>query len=1392
MSSLIRLFVLLFGVLVYSQDTLSVKDGAYGYDKDFKLDINLKTESDIKALQFDLNFDNNNFTYASTYTLNKERLGSESDHVITVKSVSDSKIRVLIYSPSNKIFDKTDGKLVDFDFNNSINYGDYSFSVTNVVASLLDNSSANLIIENGTITTIAPRYYQSGGPLFHMGSIYIGQKTDRKLTLRNDGNSDLTIDLHKNELVKFTMTEVDWPKVLAPSEEFMIVFEFEATNNGTFNESLFLKSDDPLDTDKIYEYELQATAYNENKLIVKPNSEVFNDQESKINVEINGDEAITSFQFDITPSNSKIALVEGSAKLLNTTTDHVISSKILSDTEGVNYLRVISYSPTNAVFTQPIGDIVEFKILPSGLNPANYGLLISNAVLTNSGLVDVTSSTENGTIYIKAPKFEFSPSREYNLGEILRNTSESHNFTIQNQGSIKLTISSITSSDPNLLISNSAPIEIENNSEQKIDFDLIPTTDNNNYSSDIIVKHNAGVKSDTLKISASVKSRNTVKLSDASFANGTTKDIPLDLLNSDKVKGLQFDITFPDESKSISYTLTADGSSNYVFAEKNNAKDPELVVYVGDKINFINNAGSTHPLFIVTNNENGYDVSNELSSGVTNQGAESGTLTLDLSNLMPGTYYYICGNHKSMTGKITVLPKFSLNVDNTDLISERSSGFNVSQSLLSGRKYRVLMYSDTNSTFKGNVGNIINIPITVSDITDSTMQINEGTYSILIDNIIISGGDINNNNSNITSISQTSSKAVFSTVNLFSPVIESDQSVSINENPTADVFFYTVIASDSDDNSFVNDFKITSGNDSGTFGISSNTGELYVKIPSDIDYESVQSYALGVTASDGTKTSAIEIVTVSVIDDPNVFVTEDLTVAIYRDNTDSGIITDNYNNLNNHKTSGRSSNSDDTQKVIYSVDDGVDKEFFSINSSSGELSFISAPSFANPLDSNKDNVYEVTLKAQNIDDTSEDLPVVSSRKSISILENNSAVTSVTTFISQAQSDLDGDGIIDTEDICPTIANPGQEDSDGNGEGDACQDTDGDGVLDKDDICPIIVNPGQEDSDGNGIGDVCEDTDGDGVSDTDDNCPLVANPGQEDLNNNNIGDVCEFGPVAVANTLTVNEDATLISTNVISNDTEQDGDTLSLTAVSTDGTGTVAVNSDGLSVDYTPAANFNGTETITYTVSDGALSANGTFTITVTAVNDAPVAVANTLTVDEDSSISNTDVIANDTDVEDDTLTLTAVSTDGTGTVAVNSDGLSVDYTPAANFNGTETITYTVSDGTDTSEGTFTITVTAVNDAPVAIEDSLEVIEDSTLTSTDVIANDTDIDGDTLSLTAVSTDGTGTVAVNSDGLSVDYTPAANFNGTETITYTVSDGTDTSEGTFTVTVTSKHCS
>ena len=147
--------------------------------------------------------------------------------------------------------------------------------------------------------------------------------------------------------------------------------------------------------------------------------------------------------------------------------------------------------------------------------------------------------------------------------------------------------------------------------------------------------------------------------------------------------------------------------------------------------------------------------------------------------------------------------------------------------------------------------------------------------------------------------------------------------------------------------------------------------------------------------------------------------------------------------------------------------------------------------------------------------------------------------------------------------------------------------------------------------------------------------------------------------------------------------------------------------DGLSVDYTPAADFYGEESIIYTLSDGSLNETGTLIITVTAVNDAPVAVADTETVLEDAALTSINVIANDTNVDPDTLTLTAAANTGTGTVAINADNVSVDYTPAANFNGTEVITYTVSDGVLTdATGTLTLTVTPVNDPPVAKDQSL--------------------------------------------------------------------------------------
>jgi hypothetical protein len=189
------------------------------------------------------------------------------------------------------------------------------------------------------------------------------------------------------------------------------------------------------------------------------------------------------------------------------------------------------------------------------------------------------------------------------------------------------------------------------------------------------------------------------------------------------------------------------------------------------------------------------------------------------------------------------------------------------------------------------------------------------------------------------------------------------------------------------------------------------------------------------------------------------------------------------------------------------------------------------------------------------------------------------------------------------------------------------------------------------------------------------------------------------PVGVADTATVLEDAPPTSINVIANDTDADGDNLTLVAVSTSGGGSVAII-DNVSVIYTPLANYNGTETITYSVSDGTfINTSGTLTVTITPVNDdgiPPIAFADLEIVTGDSSVTTSiNVIANDTDVDGDNLTLDAVSISGTGTVIINNN--MIDYTPAAGFIDEvlkEIITYTVSndEGLSDTSGTLTVMV----------------------------------------------------------------------------------------------------
>ncbi|MEO0485522.1 MAG: Ig-like domain-containing protein [Pseudomonadota bacterium] len=180
------------------------------------------------------------------------------------------------------------------------------------------------------------------------------------------------------------------------------------------------------------------------------------------------------------------------------------------------------------------------------------------------------------------------------------------------------------------------------------------------------------------------------------------------------------------------------------------------------------------------------------------------------------------------------------------------------------------------------------------------------------------------------------------------------------------------------------------------------------------------------------------------------------------------------------------------------------------------------------------------------------------------------------------------------------------------------------------------------------------------------------------------------------------------------------------------------------------------------------------------VNTAPVAGPDQVTLNEDGSIS-IDVLANDTDADGDTLVIESVGDAGFGETEVIA-GMIL-YTPNANANGSDSFTYVLSDGTTTVTGTVSASVTAVNDAPGAVNDVAGMDED-TFIFIDVLGNDVDVDGDALTITRVGDVSLGSLSI--EGGQIRFAPDEDAFGEFTFSYDVSDGTDTETATVTVTV------
>ncbi|MBL7978896.1 MAG: tandem-95 repeat protein [Bacteroidetes Order II. Incertae sedis bacterium] len=278
------------------------------------------------------------------------------------------------------------------------------------------------------------------------------------------------------------------------------------------------------------------------------------------------------------------------------------------------------------------------------------------------------------------------------------------------------------------------------------------------------------------------------------------------------------------------------------------------------------------------------------------------------------------------------------------------------------------------------------------------------------------------------------------------------------------------------------------------------------------------------------------------------------------------------------------------------------------------------------------------------------------------------------------------------------------------------------------------------------------------------------------------------PTATADQYVTNED-TQVLLNLLENDLDVDGDVLTVELVDQPSNGRVFLDQEGQRF-YLPNTNFHGVDQFTYRAKDpsGAVSATVTVTITVSPVNDPPVANNDTYQTDEDVAVSLA-LTSNDEDPDKNYTfsdALVKIETSPTkGSVAPNQEGIWV-YTPNKDLNGNDSFTYSITDpqGAKSNTATVTLSIRPVNDAPVAENDQVTTPEDTPV-ALDLTGNDKDIDDDLLTAQPITNPKNGTLTVVNGVLT--YAPNKNFNGSDSFTYQAKDPSQAGSNTATVSLT-----
>ena len=610
---------------MFAQNSFNVNTQSIGVNSSFFVEIALDNTSEVTAFQFDISHNDSAYELSNTSALTSRA----ENHTLSVSTIDDNTIRVLVYSAANEVISIGNGAILNLSFNSKNEPGTYNINLSDIVLSDANGASLGVSSNSGSVTILGPRYNLVTSSV-DFGEIPMESTPTQSVSVSNTGNQDLIISGHTLD-TPFSINQ-SYPVTISPGNSSSFTINVDTSSKQVISKELGFTTNDQDALRALQNTTIQADIFAVNEIYIGSGQGESNTQIT-IPVSISNMEPFSGFQFDVTLPND-VSYVENSAVLTTRASDHNIAANMIDS----NTLRFVSYSGSNADFLGNEGEVFSFKVIPN-ITSGTYTLPISNSIISNVELGDILSEAYNGSFTINAPYLSTSV-QTINYGSVPITETRTTNITLTNTGSAELVIDELVFDASALTFPLTMPtiLAVGESTPVELIFDPIQI---GSFNQDISIRNNSPEEQQIITVLAEVFSPNYLKIVDKDVLRNQTWAIELNLANNDDIRGIQFDVTLPEgfvlDSDNIVEESIIDNFSMSLSFQGNNTYRFVIYTVSNDYLIPDDETILQLPVFIentVANGQYPFEFSSVVLSSSSNQNIVSEALSIGYVNVV--------------------------------------------------------------------------------------------------------------------------------------------------------------------------------------------------------------------------------------------------------------------------------------------------------------------------------------------------------------------------------------------------------------------------------------------------------------------------------------------------------------------------------------------------------------------------------------------------------------------------------------------------------------------------------------------------------------------------------------------------------------------------------------